>query len=144
MLVFSQKSVAPGFIKNTALLLDNVLRVGICSNPRNDLLQVFGLYEMPAIVLVYHTWSSHIQGAEGHGEKALGQTVYNKEQFGKPNFVNLIRYIMDFGRAADFSGFLDDMELRIKSGMVAVEGDEQVSELSERALMKTQAMNPAK
>ena len=118
MIVFSQKTQPPGFIKNIALLMEDVVRIGVCSNPRDDLLADLGLRNLPAIVMIYHTWARNIQGTDQSKEKTLGQTVYNNQQHGKPNYLNLLRFLLDFGRASEFDGFVEAIQSRMSGGIV--------------------------
>jgi len=130
LIVFSQKTTAPGWLKNVALLMNDVVRVGMVSNPRDDLLNVFGMSEMPGIVIVYQTWTEDIQGVDTvSGQKSLGQTIYDKHQFGKPNFVNVVNFMLNFGRASHFEGFMDTLTSRMKLGVAdsEEEGDDNSS-----------------
>ncbi|GMH53775.1 hypothetical protein TrRE_jg6131, partial [Triparma retinervis] len=74
LLVFTQKSYPPAFLKNVALATEGVVEVGMITHPRDDLLESFQIRSLPNIVIVYDTPQD--QRPEGAGEEGgvlLGQ-----------------------------------------------------------------------
>ncbi|GMH53753.1 hypothetical protein TrRE_jg9472, partial [Triparma retinervis] len=92
LLVFTQKSYPPAFLKNVALATEGVVEVGMITHPRDDLLESFQIRSLPNIVIVYDTPQD--QRPEGAGEEGgvlLGQAVYDTGTFGTFGFEGVMR-----------------------------------------------------
>jgi len=120
LLVFTQKSYPPAFLKNIALATDGVVDVGMITNPRDDLLQAFQIKSLPNIVIVYDTPEEmRPEDMKGNGKTLLGQAVYDTKSFGNFSFEGVIRFIYTCIRQGGLPIELEErIQMRLIEGLL--------------------------
>ena len=119
LLVFSQKSYPPAFLKNVAILTEGIVDVGMISNPRDDVLESFNLQGLPDIITVYDT-PMNMRPADAKEGTLLGQAVYNKDD--GFSFEAVMRYVLTVLNQVGLEGG-DEIQMRMVEGLKAKDVD---------------------
>jgi len=119
LLVFTQKTYPPAFLKNIALATEGIIDVGMISNPRDDLLASFQIQGLPNIVVVYDTPDSERpKDMQGNGQVVLGQAIFDPKTFGGYTFEGVMSFVYSCMRQGGLPAFMEEtLQMRLIEGV---------------------------
>jgi hypothetical protein len=91
LLVFSQKTVPPAFLKNVGIVCEGIVDVAFVTNPRDEMLKQFQIKTLPQILVVYDQPEAMRPDNAPKDGILLGQAIYEKSNMGEFSFENVMR-----------------------------------------------------